>query len=150
MKLNQYQRDAIVRAIFQDVPIDNDALKKAAQEALVKAMSPTVRKAYKVAPNALRTEYVDILHREGCHLVCGDADENEVLAPFTEAKDKYEEARRQLKGVIYSCSTLKRLNEVLPEFAAYFPKEGQATPNPPAVTNIVADLVKLGWKGAAK
>jgi hypothetical protein len=150
-KLTKYDKQVIVRAVTADVPFDNDAVKKAAQDAIVKAMSPEVRKVYKTHPTALRSKSTyDISERECAVLIVGDVDYDEVLKPFVEAKEKRKATLNQLEAIIESCSTLKQLRERLPEFESYFPVEGVATPNLPAVANLVADLVKLGWKGAKK
>lgn len=152
MKLTKYDKQVIVRAILADIPFDNDKVRKDAQAALVKAMTPTVRKVYQLHPRALNTHYYGctIFTRESARFTVGDVDHEEVLKPFVEAKANYDRVVGNLKNTIESCSTLKQLQERLPEFAKYFPKEGEATPNLPAVANLVADLVKLGWKGAAQ
>lgn len=148
MKLTNYDRDTIIRAIFGDVPQPDDKIiKEGAQAALVKAMSPECRRLYNKSPQALRVDnFYDIAHRIGFELIVGDADADKALAPWRDAKLKYEDAKYNLRMVIYSCSTLKRLKDLLPEFSSYFPTEDQPTKNLPAVTNLVTDIVKLGWK----
>jgi hypothetical protein len=59
MKLNKLTKQAIVRAIIQDLPpIDTEARALAIKEAIIKAMNPEVRKLYKIQPKALRTALV--------------------------------------------------------------------------------------------
>lgn len=149
MKLTKYQKEAIVRAIFQDVPHAKSAdIHAAVQKAIVAAMSPTCRRAYVACPKALRTThtYAVTFERDHIAFVIGDADFDAVLTPWVEARDTYFKARERLTQAVESCTTLKQLNEMLPEFAAYFPTEGAPTKNLPAVANLVADLMKLGWK----
>lgn len=150
MKLTKYDKEVVIRAVVADIPFDNDSIKKAAQAAIIKAMPPEVRKVYKTHPGALKTEYRrDVLNREGYYFITGDMEVGEVLKPFVEAKENFDRVVRQLELIVESCSTLKHLQDRLPEFEKYFPQEGVATPNLPAVANLVADLVKLGWKGAS-
>lgn len=149
MKLTNYHRDAIVRAIFQDVPVAKSGdIKKAVQDAIVKAMSPACQRAYKACPKALQTNtsYNLTFERDRLTFVVGDADFDKAIEPWMKAKEQYENAKIRLNTAIYGCSTLKQLNDLLPEFSSYFPTEGAPTKNLPAVANLVADLVKLGWR----
>lgn len=152
MKLNQCQKRAIVRAIFDDVPVaDGKAIHEAVQKAIVKAMSPACQRAYKACPKALNVESTyDITYDRERHVfVVGDADFSEVVKPWIEAKNARKDIERRFEAAIDGCSTLKQLTEMLPEFAAYFPTETAPTKNLPVIANLVADIVKLGWKGAA-
>jgi hypothetical protein len=87
-------------------------------------------------------------------VIQGDVSEKEIakIRQKYEAEDKkYYDAECHLKGVIESCSSLKQLNERLPEFKKYFPTEEKPVANLPALANVVAELSKLGWpKGANK
>ena len=148
MKLTNFQRESIIRAIFQDVPhAKSSEIKNAVQMAIVDAMSADCRKAYKACPDALKTTYTYDLtfERDSLTLIVGDADLKTVLKPWEDAKKEYLSAKFQLTALINSASTLKQLTEMLPEFVSYFPVEGQPTKNLPAVTNTVTMLVKLGW-----
>jgi hypothetical protein len=149
MKLNQYQKQAIVRSIFQDVPVaKSEDIKAAVQTELVKAMSPACQRAYKVCPDALkRSSSYDLTYkRDPLTLIVGDADFSKVIQPWIDARRKYIDIKTTLTTTIEACITLKQLTDTLPEFAAYFPKEGEPTRNLPVVANLVADLVNLGWK----
>lgn len=149
MKLTQYQKDAIVRAIFQDIPhASSKDIIAAVQKDLVKAMSPACQKAYKLCSTALKTEssYDLTFERDRACFIIGDANFEETAKPWREAKQNYLNARASLQGLVNSVSTLKQLTEMLPEFVSYFPQEGQPIKNLPAVANVVSTLVKLGWK----
>lgn len=149
MKLNNYQKEAIVRAIFQDVPVpSSEKIKVEVQKAIIKSMTPACQRAYKACPNALLKDSESYLtyERERLTFVVGDANFEEVIKPWREARNNYENARQALVGLINSCSTLKQLNEALPEFSSYFPSEMAPTKNLPAIANVVTDIVKLGWK----
>jgi hypothetical protein len=155
MKLTKYEKEAIVRAIMQDVPAPTEAaLKKEMQDAFVAGMSAPIKKLYKTHANALKTTRVSSWDSElsyGIDFVSGDADYAKVIEPFKARKQKRDDAHNKLHGAVMGCSTRAQLNKLLPEFSAYFPTESTPTKNLPAVANMVADLTKLGWpKKASK
>jgi len=152
MKLNKYQKQAIVTAIFNDMPkIDTEKRAAEIKAAIVKAMSPEVRKAYKTMPHALRREpvyYCDPNRGWSTHTVVGDVDEktlDAITKPYRDEENARTELYQKLKGVVESCTTLKKLKELLPEFEAYFPTEAEPTKNLPAVANLVTDMMQMGW-----
>jgi hypothetical protein len=155
MKIDKFTRLSIVRAIMADVPKPDKAKRRAdLQAAIVKAMSPAVRKVFKECPGALKTHYFgdmlyDSLHWASRDLVIGDVTK-EKLDELTKPYEDEDEARRvaqcKLQGVIESCTTRKQLMDRLPEFEKYYPAEGTpVSKNLPALANVVADLSKLGW-----
>lgn len=153
MKLNKYQKQAIVTAIMADVPAVNvSAHRKRMQDGVVKLMSPAVRKVYKESPDALTTRYFSDLY-DGVswgsrNLVVGNVPEeetNKLYEPLEQEVRARHALYCKLKGVIESCSTLKKLKELLPEFEAYFPTEDAPTKNLPAVANLVTDMMQMGW-----
>jgi UDP-N-acetylmuramyl tripeptide synthase len=156
MKLTKYDRQAIVRAIMQDVPKpDKIKRKDAIQAAIIKAMSPEVRKVYNKTPLALRTQYFgsfinDYGHRE---LIVGDVSDDtikEITKPFKDEEDARISAEYNLNNAVNACTTLKMLETRLPEFKKYFPTVEAPTKNLPALANVVAGLSKLGWPKGEK
>ena len=154
MRITKWDKQAIVKAIMADVPkIDKDKRRKEMQEAVVKLMTPECRKVYKSMPDALRTYHAGNLLYNGLNygsreIVRGDVSDKEIknLEAKYQAEDKkIHEAECSLKGAIEACSTLKQLNERLPEFKKYFPTEEKPVANLPALANVVSDLTKLGW-----
>ncbi len=149
MKLTRLVKESIVRAIMNDVPKPDRAKAHAAlQAAVIKAMSPAVRKVYKEQPKALCRHHVSSYNYDfdySFNVVCGDVDMEPLLKPYAEAQEARKKARHQLEGAVMACSTLKQLEATLPEFKKYFPTEAQPTKNLPALANVVADLSKLGW-----
>ena len=158
MRLDKYTKSSIVRAIMNDVPkVDKVKRRLAVQAAIVKAMSPDVRKVFKNTPGALATSYVgDVIDTDSYSsrsITVGDVTEaklEEILKPYKEEDNAIYDARRKLCAIVEGCSTLKQLQTLLPEFKQYMPTEAaptEAAPtkNLPAVANMVSDLSKLGW-----
>lgn len=152
MKIDKYTKQSIVRAIMQDVPPVDKAKRRAdLQAAIVKAMSPEVRKVYNKTPKALREHYLGSTISVGYGsdiVIIGDVDSktlDALVKPYVDEDTARHETQCRLKGVVEACTTLKQLNDRLPEFKKYFPTEQHPTKNLPAVANMVADLSKLGW-----
>ncbi len=154
MKLTKYDKQAIVKAIMADVPKPDKTKRRAAiQDAVVKAMSPAVRKVFKEIPGALRDEHVGDLIYDGTWasrgIVVGDVAAEvleTILKPYKDEDDAIYAAHNKLRGAVDSCTTRKALMERLPEFEKYFPAESAPlSKSLPALANVVADLSKLGW-----
>jgi hypothetical protein len=153
MKLTKLHKEAIVRAIMNDVPKPDKAKRRMeVVKAIIKAMSPECRKVYLKTPSALATQYVGDLTYDGVYehrqVPKGDVPAtkiDEILKPYQEEDTAREHASRRLRLAIDGCSTLKQLQTALPEFKKYYPTEMEPTKNLPALANVVADLSKLGW-----
>ena len=161
MRLDKYDKQAIVKAIMADVPKPDKVKRRAdLQAAIVKAMSPDVRKVFKNTPGALKVSYFNDLLYDGMtwstrELVVGDVPDDklkELAAPYRAEDKAIDEARIKLQGAIEGCNTRKALMTRLPEFEKYYPAEdAPMSKNLPALANVMADLSKLGWpKGKAK
>jgi hypothetical protein len=145
MKLTQYQKDAMVRSIWAEVPTQTvEQLKDEIQKAAVKAMSVPCRNLYKKSPLAIRTHRTYDVHATTISFVCGDADVTAVLQPFKDVAAARHAANVKLKAAIQACSTRKQFIDRFPEFSTHAPSEHAACDTLPAVSNVVADLVKLG------
>ena len=154
MKITKWDKESIVRAIMADVPMPDKNKRRAQLQAdIVKIMSPECRKIYKSMPEALRNHNVgELIYNDtnynSRYIVLGDVKEEklkELCAKYEEEDKKIRVAKNHLKGAIESCSTLKQLNDRLPEFKKYFPTQEKPVANLPALANVVADLTKLGW-----
>lgn len=153
MKLTKFQKEAVVRAIMHDVPApDKSKRHKETQEALVKAMSPECRKVFKATPEVFSDTYEGSLYDSGSwetrRVVKGDAPKGtleKLVKEYQKADEAYTAANVSLRNAVMSCTTLKMLETMLPEFKKYFPTEAQPTKNLPAIANVVSDLTKLGW-----
>jgi len=155
MKIDKYIRQSIIRAIMHDVPKPDKVKRRAdLQAAIVKAMSPAVRKVFNECPGALKTEYVGDLTYDDNHwdtrdLVVGDVTGeklDELVKPYKDEDEAISAARCKLRGAIEGCNTRKALMTRLPEFEKYYPaEEAPMSKNLPALANVMADLSKLGW-----
>jgi hypothetical protein len=155
MKIDKYVRQSIVKAIMADVPKpDKVKRREDLQAAIVKAMSPAVRKVFKESPGALRMHYFgDLLYDnaryESRELVIGDVTKeklDELSKPYKDEDKAIDDARIKLHGAIEGCTTRKALMTRLPEFEKYYPaEEAPMSKNLPALANVMADLSKLGW-----
>lgn len=152
MKFNKVTKQAIVRAIVQDIPpIDSEARAKAIHEAIVKAMSPEVRKLFKTHPSALRTAsvlYANPFRTWGSDVTVGDVTDKqiaEIVKPFETQEEERAQAERKLLHAFSGINTLKQALTTFPEFKKYYPTEAEPTKNLPALANVMADLSKLGW-----
>lgn len=151
MKLNKLQKQAIIRAICHDVPA-LDRRKWAAEitAAIVKAMSPEVRKLYKTNPGALRSGsvlYATEYSNWGT-TVLGDVTKEQIEAivePYKKQVQDRSDTEGKLRSAFEGIGTLKQAETLFPEFKKYYPTEAQPTKNLPALANVVADLSKLGW-----
>lgn len=158
MRLDKYAKSAIIRAIMEDVPKpDVKAYRKTIQAEIVKLMSPAVRKVYKECPDALVKEYNSELYDgvdwDSRYVVVGNVPKDQfsaIFKPLSDAIRAREKVQSDLRGVVESASTLKRLKELLPEFVKYFPTETEPAKNVPAIANLVTDLTKLGWPDKKK
>ena len=152
MKLTKLTKQAIVRAIIQDLPpIDKEARALAINAAIVKAMSPEVRKVFKTHPAALRTrsvEYTNPFRPWGNDVTVGDVTNDEIkaiIAPYEKQEQDRLDAQRKLSAAFEGINTLKQALTTFPEFKKYYPTEAEPTKNLPALANVMADLSKLGW-----
>lgn len=157
MNFNKYTKQAIVRAIMADTPQpDRAKWAREIQAAIVKAMSPEVRKLYKTKPHALRkasVPYTNEYRKWGNDIPVGDVTEqqiNEIVEPYDKQHKERQDMEHKLNAAFEGIRTLKQAESTFPEFKKYFPTEAQPTKNLPALANVVADLSKLGWPKDAK
>jgi hypothetical protein len=164
MKLTKLHRQAFVTAVMQDVPqIDYETqAHKLAKECSIEYLPPQLRSFAldKELSRFLCTESTWFRHHTtgiSNTMVFTDRHHSFRLKDEDQAKMDaiLDAAERQIKdrnalkekitGVIEGCTTLKSAKERLPEFEKYLPKEAEKTANLPAISNLVADLAKMGW-----
>ena len=156
MNLTKLHKQAIVRAIMQDTPApDRRKWAEEIKAAIVKAMSPEVRKLYKTKPGALRhasVAYTSEFRTWGHDVPVGDVTKEqieEITAPYEKQAKERQDMERKLNAAFEGIRTLKQAETTFPEFKKYYPTEAQPTKNLPALANVVADLSKLGWPKSA-
>jgi len=152
MKFTKLIKQSIVRAIIQDIPpIDKEARALAINAAIVKAMSPEVRKLFKTHPTALRTQsvaYTNPFRQWGNDVTVGDVTDEkikEIIKPYEKQEEERRGAETRLSHAFAGINTLKQALATFPEFKKYYPTEAEPTKNLPALANVMADLSKLGW-----
>ncbi len=153
MKLTKLTKEAIVRAIWNEVPeVDHKARKVAIQASLVELFTSGVKDLFKTQPGALKVEYCDRLgysmSYEDRHVTVADLTEEQidsVLEPYTEEDRARNEAHNKLVALVMGCSTRNQLVKLLPECEKYLPAEASTDRSLPVVANVISDMTKLGW-----
>lgn len=153
MKLTKMTKEAIVRAIWNEVPeIDHKARKEAIQKALVALFTPEVKAVYDLCPDALKIAWHNTIqygtsYQERYVIVANLTDEQQeaVLEPFVEEDRQRQQARGRLGALVMGCSTRNQLVKLLPECEKYLPAKASTDRSLPVVANVIADMTKLGW-----
>lgn len=149
MNLAQYHKDAIIRSILNDLPKFDHKMRVAEmQAALYAAMPADERRVYRKNPKALayqtlyRSDY-GLDHQTEVRR--GSVAAEEVLKPWREEAKARSEMEAKLYAALKPIKTRKQFIDRFPEFSKYAPSESGTCSTLPAVSNVVADLVKLGW-----
>jgi hypothetical protein len=152
MKLTKYDKSTMLSAIKRDLPEIDD--REAIQAALEKAMSPLCRKLYKLTPGAVRVGYASSydFFQAGCshEYYVGDADFTTVTKAFKDKKRARDATLNKVSAALEACTTLKQLQERLPEFVKYAPVGLTKSTNALVVQSPVNELKALGWPVGAK
>lgn len=152
MNLDKYVKQSIVRAIMAELPrVNFKALRVEIQDKLVAAMSPECQALYVKAPNALASRHVTrvVDGHYSVNFVSGDLTEEvfaEIIKPYEEAYTHRADIETKLHAAIAPIRTRKQFINRFPEFSQHAPAEDGTCATLPAIANIVADLVKLGWE----
>lgn len=154
MRLNKHHKEAIVRAILQDVPqIDYETQ---IDDFVAKAL-------YKNAPKEIQTVWDckklrgwlrptrnhegDVYHMLGNSSIDG-ADLARLKELRTKRKEQFEQLlalERKLKASIESCRTRKQFVDRFPEFEKYAPIAEGTTDYALATANLIKELTASGW-----
>lgn len=149
MRLTNHIRSVFVKAVMQDIPKpDYQKIGDDLQEALYAAMSADVRRVYRKVPKALRTGYEYNFDERGGGrtFIVGDADFEKVKEPFVQQSAAWSSFRKKLTSAIEVFTTVKQVRDAFPELAHHLPSESKPTAQLPATSNLVEEMVKLGWK----
>jgi len=162
MNLNQYDRQAFVKAVMDDVPdVDYDEpAQKLARQTIESLLPPAIRALSKADREYLECNHYMMPGRLSNFYHVGHGGRMiEVQAPdvwkelvaLEKLSREQDSTRAALRGhltqVIGACRTLKQARERLPEFEKYLPTErsnGSGLTNLP-VANLVAELTAAGW-----
>lgn len=120
----------------------HEELQRKIQAELLAAMSPECRQVFNTTPGALAGEYHNL--PRAIWLRAGDAPAS-VLQPYLDAAQAQRDIAAKLKVAIGGCKTRKQFVDRFPEFSNHAPPEEGVCATLPAVSGVVADLVKLGW-----
>ncbi len=168
-RLTKSLRESTIRAIMNDVPKpDEEQCSKEFMELVKQAMPTSVYVAY--------TEYPEWLV-DRAHNVTADSNKcgwgyyirNQIYLRYnwythgrnewSNAMNKYADdlsdiltsrilLMKKLEGILADCRTVKQFKDMLPEFEKYAPDETVAPiKNAPVTTNLMAEVVALGWPG---
>lgn len=170
MKLTNNLRDAISRAICNDIPRTDykEQIRTLVQAHYVKAAPREVQAVYK-NPNLRGYLCKEQVHIAGCgynylYCVTPDADTYDVVLPDTALMEQLQaltklndeqsaaiyEASQKVRATVSAFRTTQALLKAYPEWEKYIPKEDAPTVNLPAHANLISDLVKLGWPDGGK
>lgn len=161
MKLTISDKDTFVRVVMQDVPTTDydEQAHKLVRKDIELHLPPKIREIMsdKSLTEYLTTQYVSFPHPLSaiyCVKPSGYKPLGAVLNELTGIAAKkaaqvamYADLKANVRGIISSCSTLKQAKDRLPEFEKYLPEDrtGTGVENLPAISNVVAQLVQVGW-----
>lgn len=166
MKLNNYTRDAFVRAVMDDVPkIDYEGqVGEVIHSAFVARLPNGIKSVYErsdlrdylnlepltIRHNGVRVSLMVPAIRNECPDIDAlpDAVREEVRALADKAEEQNEKLKSlkaSVKAVAYGSTTRKSLIDKLPEFAKYLPRDEEKPAHPIAMANVVSEFMQAGW-----
>ena len=168
-RLTKALRDSTIRVIMDDVPKpDEEQCSKEFMELVKAVMPPEVLSAYLIDPKWLVDHAYNVTADSN---KCGWEyySKNQIYLHYnwytygregwSAAMIKYADdladiltnrilLMKKLEGILADCRTVKQFKDMLPEFEKYAPDETIApTKNTPVTTNLMAEVVALGWPG---
>lgn len=172
MRLTKIHRQAFVNAVMQDVPkVDySQQFRDRVWEDMIESAPPKLAEVLKdksLAHYALHPYHSATSSWTGVY--CYDIAPVQTYKEYMPSEKAVKELRRicelaekqrrerdemqaKIAAAIEGCSTRKDALKAMPEFEKYLPaEEPPKTKNLPAVANLAADLIKMGWpKGGQK
>lgn len=161
MKLTNYMRDAFVRSVMDDVPMEDydEQIENIVTTAVVNGMPAKLRAVWDdpglsqcietahVWPAKNKIVPVPFYPSHEAALTADVKAECEQLMELKTAQiAAAEKLRSDLRAVAYSVTTRKALVSLLPEFEKYLPEDDRAAMRTvPAVANVVTNLIAAGW-----
>lgn len=130
--------------------VDEAKVKQEIIAKCVAAMSPECQAVYIKTPDAIaKTGVYDTISRYSFQAPKGDLTDDqfaEIVKPYQEAYRERRNIEGKLEGAIAPIRTRKQFINRFPEFSQHAPLEEGTCATLPAIANIVAELVKLGWE----
>lgn len=162
MKLTNSDREAFIKAVLDDVPQTNydEEARRKVQAFAVSRLPAELQAVYKQHSAYFETVW---FHTPGClnsvyavgHTSWDIKEVDKALWQELQELSNQKRAQlvtqtelhQQLKAAIYSCSTLKKAKEMLPEFVKYLPEDrnGVVDRSMPIVSNLLTTLTNAGW-----
>ena len=165
MRLTNDKRRAFVNAVIADVPkVDyKEQIRKLLLDAAVEMLPEPIRKIWDnpelrhyLGRNYMYVFDVSMAYPRNIEIKSdfsiGTLDAADKLDTLdTNQNEKIKELKTKLTSLVNGCSTLKQLKLAVPELEKYMPADNQLSLSHtnrslPVVTNVIADLVKAGWK----
>lgn len=149
MKLTNYLRDSFVRSVSNNIPKVQWPTEDQLQAEALKKMAPRVKALYKdeTLRNALKTDREYINGFGYIRVVVGDVKLADLLKPYRDAEEARRQVLKKIEGVAYGCSTLKQLQEALPDLKKHMPSEKTGSPaNLPVPAGLMGELKAAGFK----
>jgi len=165
MKLTEHNRNSICRSIMNDVPQPEyyEVMLRALVDAAVDLLPDEVKKLW-YDPELRSFVNTASIYCDGIGYVQGVPWNNDNItfddlgsaAPalmnkvreLEDIKVEYGATERRVRAALKGCSTVNTLRKRYPEFKKYIDMEfgkGSNDENLPAGTNLITDLMKLGW-----
>lgn len=156
-RLTKVTRAAFVRAVMDDVPdIDVDVCSEELQAIIYRYVPAEVQAVFDLDPTWLEGQSQAVHGEGGCKWVryrWYEYSNENLPAEATAYLDRLQERRHErgalkdkLTGIADGAKTVKELRTMLPEFEKYMPDETPvARKQLPVLSNLMADVVKMGW-----
>lgn len=166
MRLTNMTRDAFIIAVMADVPkrdfreeatkLVQSAIESETDKVAGRGTFKKLKNAGMLGTNGFDTPgqlwcnhvYSPTTRRAFIHDSLGETWEKLELLEADHATQRtmIRNLETNLRGVAYACTTLKALQDALPEFVKYIPTENAPlSKNLPALANVAADFIKAGW-----
>ena len=152
MRLTNFHRDTFVRAVEADTPEVKFPLAADIQKMILEKMDPRVRAVYEDEKlrNLLNREYCEWASDHGHswrYVTGGGVNVTELLRDKIKAAEARRQAISKVRQAADRCSTLKQLEEALPELKEYMPTDTgkPSTKAVPMAVGVFDDLKKAGF-----
>jgi len=151
MRLTNFIRNTFVLAVERDTPEVVFPKGAVIQQTLLEKMNPKLRAVWEDEStrkflNKGYCEFASDFDHSSRYVFYGNLYDRDVLGDMIDAKKARDNAISKVRKAANACTTLKQLQEMLPELVSYMPSEtGPALKAVPMVIGVVEDLKKAGF-----